>query len=163
MQQAHMWLFLHLCSGRTSPTLLSFASRFGDRVKHWVRFNEPNIMVKFAYFVRVFPPNHCSEPYGKCDSGNSSTGPYIAAHNMILAHAKAVNIYRKYYKVQQTHLDKKGVGTNRVLALKSSWKLYKLFSLFSILLRPSKVALLEFHYIWDGMNHWGISQRTTWQ
>jgi hypothetical protein len=41
--------------------------------------------------------------------------------------------------------------------------LYKLFSLFSILLRPSKVALLELHYTWDGMNHWGISKRTTWQ
>ena len=120
---------------------------FGDRVKHWVTFNEPNLMVKLAYFVGGFPPSHCSEPFGKCDSGNSTTEPYIAAHNMILAHAKAVNIYRNNYKVQKTHLDQKGVGTNRVLALKSSWKLYKLFSLFSILLRPSKVALLEFHYI----------------
>jgi len=120
---------------------------FGDRVKHWVRFNEPNIMVKLAYSAGLFPPNRCSKPYGKCDSGNSSTEPYIAAHNMILAHAKTVNIYRKNYKVQKTHLDQKGVGTNRVLALKSSWKLYKLFNLFSILLRPSKVALLELHYL----------------
>ena len=134
---------------------------FGDRVKHWVRFNEPNIMVKLAYSAGLFPPNRCSKPYGKCDSGNSSTEPYIAAHNMILAHAKTVNIYRNNYKVQQTHLDQKGVGTNHVLALKSSWKLYKSFSLFSILLRPSKVALLELHYLWCGMNHWGMSQRTT--
>ncbi|EES12493.2 hypothetical protein SORBI_3006G145300 [Sorghum bicolor] len=74
---------------------------FGDRVKHWVTFNEPNLMVKLAYFAGGFPPSHCSEPYGKCDSGNSSTEPYIAAHNMILAHAKAVNIYRKNYKAKQ--------------------------------------------------------------
>ena len=120
---------------------------FGDRVKHWVTFNEPNIMVKLAYSAGLFPPNRCSKTYGKCDSGNSSTEPYIAAHNMILAHAKTVNIYRKNYKVQKTHLDQKGVGTNRVLALKSSWKWHKLFSFFSILLRPSKVALLELHYL----------------
>ena len=120
---------------------------FGDRVKHWATFNEANFLTKLKYFMGKFPPSHCSEPYGKCDSGNSSTEPYIAAHNMILAHAKTVNIYRNNYMVQQTHLDQKGVGTNRVLALKSSWKLYKLFSLFSILLRPSKVALLEFQYI----------------
>jgi len=48
---------------------------FGDRVKHWVTFNEPNLMVKLAYFAGGFPPSHCSEPYGKCDSGNSSTEP----------------------------------------------------------------------------------------
>ena len=120
---------------------------FGDRVKHWATFNEPNLMAKLAYFNGKYPPSHCSKPFEKCDSGNSSTEPYIAAHNMILAHAKTVNIYRNNYKVQQTHLDQKGVGTNRVLALKSSWKLYKLFSLFSILLRPSKVALLELHYL----------------
>ncbi|XP_066348376.1 beta-glucosidase 16-like isoform X1 [Miscanthus floridulus] len=74
---------------------------FGDRVKHWATFNEANFLTKLKYFMGKFPPSHCSEPYGKCDSGNSSTEPYIAAHNMILAHAKAVNIYRKYYKAKQ--------------------------------------------------------------
>ncbi|XP_066348367.1 probable inactive beta-glucosidase 14 isoform X2 [Miscanthus floridulus] len=74
---------------------------FGDRVKHWVTFNEPNLMVKLAYFVGGFPPSHCSEPFGRCDSGNSTTEPYIAAHNMILAHAKAVSIYRNNYKAKQ--------------------------------------------------------------
>jgi len=92
---------------------------FGDRVKHWATFNEPNLMAKLAYFNGKFPPNHCSKPFGKCNSGNSSTEPYIAAHNMILAHAKTVNIYKKNYKVHNTHLDQKGVETNRVLALKS--------------------------------------------
>jgi hypothetical protein len=120
---------------------------FGDRVKHWVTFNEPNLLAKLEYFIGGFPPNRCSEPHGKCDYGNSSTEPYIAAHNMILAHAKANNIYRKNYKVQKTHLDQKGVGTKRVLVLKSSWKLYKLFFLLFILLSPSKVAQLELQYI----------------
>ncbi|CAD6260298.1 unnamed protein product [Miscanthus lutarioriparius] len=74
---------------------------FGDRVKHWATFNEPNLMAKLAYFNGKYPPSHCSKPFGKCDSGNSSTEPYIAAHNMILAHAKTVNIYKKNYKAKQ--------------------------------------------------------------
>jgi len=76
---------------------------FGDRVKHWTTFNEPNLMVKLGYFSGKFPLNHCSKPFGKCTSGNSSTEPYIAAHNIILAHAKTVNIYRKNYQVQNTN------------------------------------------------------------
>lgn len=74
---------------------------FGDRVKHWTTFNEPNLMVKLGYFSGKYPPNHCSKPFGKCASGNSSTEPYIAAHNIILAHAKTVNIYRKNYQAKQ--------------------------------------------------------------
>ncbi|KAG2567368.1 beta-glucosidase 16-like isoform X2 [Panicum virgatum] len=74
---------------------------FGDRVKHWTTFNEPNLMVKLGYFSGKFPPNHCSKPFGKCTSGNSSTEPYIAAHGIILAHAKTVNIYRKNYQAKQ--------------------------------------------------------------
>jgi len=74
---------------------------FGDRVKHWTTFNEPNLMVKLGYFSGKFPLNHCSKPFGKCTSGNSSTEPYIAAHNIILVHAKTVNIYRKNYQAKQ--------------------------------------------------------------
>ena len=32
-------------------------------------------------------------------SGNSSTEPYIAGHNMVLSHANAVSIYKKKYQV----------------------------------------------------------------
>ncbi|CAL5068858.1 unnamed protein product [Urochloa decumbens] len=74
---------------------------FGDRVKHWITFNEPNLMVKFGYLNGKYPPNHCSKPFGKCTSGNSSTEPYIAGNNIILAHAKTVNIYRNNYQAKQ--------------------------------------------------------------
>ncbi|KAL6903513.1 hypothetical protein ACP4OV_004326 [Aristida adscensionis] len=74
---------------------------FGDRVKYWATFNEPNLMAKAQYFNGKYPPNHCSRPFGKCAFGNSSTEPYIAAHNIILAHAKTVDIYRKNYKDKQ--------------------------------------------------------------
>ncbi|CAD6344169.1 unnamed protein product [Miscanthus lutarioriparius] len=62
---------------------------FGDRVKHWATLNEANFLTKLKYFMGKFPP------------ATVPSNSYIAAHNMILAHAKAVNIYRKYYKAKQ--------------------------------------------------------------
>lgn len=34
--------------------------------------------------------------------GNSSTEPYIAAHNLILAHAAVYKLYKEKYQVIQT-------------------------------------------------------------
>lgn len=72
---------------------------FGDRVKYWTTFNEPNVMVKFGYGNGKYPPNHCSQPFGNCSSGDSSTEPYVAAHNVILSHATAVEVYKTKYQV----------------------------------------------------------------
>ncbi|KFK40644.1 hypothetical protein AALP_AA2G023300 [Arabis alpina] len=75
---------------------------FGDRVKHWMTINEPNQQIILSYTKGIFPPSRCSTPYGNCSHGNSETEPFVAAHNMILAHAKAVQIYRtKYQKAQR--------------------------------------------------------------
>ncbi|KAM0855166.1 hypothetical protein ACQ4PT_049960 [Festuca glaucescens] len=74
---------------------------FGDRVKFWVTMNQPNLLAKFAYMDGWFPPSRCSKPFGNCAFGNSSTEPYIAAHNMILSHANAVSIYRNNYQKKQ--------------------------------------------------------------
>ncbi|KAL0775766.1 hypothetical protein Bca101_040918 [Brassica carinata] len=43
------------------------------------------------------PPGRCST----CLSGNSSTEPYIVAHNLLLAHASASRLYRQKYKDTQ--------------------------------------------------------------
>ncbi|KAG2262259.1 hypothetical protein Bca52824_069338 [Brassica carinata] len=76
--------------------------KFGDRVKHWITINEPNQQIILSYLKGMFPPNRCSMPFGNCSQGNSETEPFIAAHNTILAHAKAVQIYQtKYKKVQK--------------------------------------------------------------
>nr|VDC76701.1 unnamed protein product [Brassica rapa] len=72
---------------------------FGDRVKHWITINEPNQQIILSYLKGIFPPNRCSMPFGNCSQGNSETEPFIAAHNTILAHAKAVQIYQTKYKV----------------------------------------------------------------
>lgn len=73
---------------------------FGDRVKHWITLNEPHNFVQQGYDLGSQPPARCSILlHAFCSEGNSGTEPYIAAHNALLAHATAVNIYRQKYKV----------------------------------------------------------------
>ncbi|KAF2314127.1 hypothetical protein GH714_022465 [Hevea brasiliensis] len=74
---------------------------FGDRVKNWITLNEANMVAQYGYYSGIWPPNRCSYPAGKCKAGNSELEPYIAAHNMILAHATATEIYRKKYQEKQ--------------------------------------------------------------
>ncbi|XP_074319408.1 beta-glucosidase 16-like isoform X2 [Silene latifolia] len=74
---------------------------FGDRVKHWVTINEPNIFTYNAYVKGTFPPGHCSAPFGNCSAGNSDVEPLIVVHNMLLAHAKAVHLYRHQFQPKQ--------------------------------------------------------------
>ncbi|KAK9688951.1 hypothetical protein RND81_09G024200 [Saponaria officinalis] len=71
---------------------------FGDRVKHWVTINEPNILAESSYVLGIFPPGRCSPPFGKCSHGNSDVESLIAVHNMLLSHAKAVQLYRQQFK-----------------------------------------------------------------
>ncbi|XAR56568.1 Beta-glucosidase [Bertholletia excelsa] len=74
---------------------------FGNRVKHWITINEPNLYSDMAYIRGNYPPARCSEPFGNCSAGNSDTEPLRAMHNMLLAHAKAVKIYRQHFQVTQ--------------------------------------------------------------
>ncbi|XP_051218183.1 beta-glucosidase 16 isoform X1 [Lolium perenne] len=74
---------------------------FGDRVKFWTTFNEPNLFTKFAYMLGLYPPKHCSPPFGNCNNGNSQREPYVAAHNFLMSHAAAVDNYKKNYQAKQ--------------------------------------------------------------
>ncbi|KAE8664474.1 Beta-glucosidase 18 [Hibiscus syriacus] len=74
---------------------------FGDRVKYWITFNEPDYQVMYGYRTGEFPPLRCSWPYGNCTDGDSEKEPFIAAHNIILAHLAAVRIYRTKYQESQ--------------------------------------------------------------
>ncbi|KAJ8543295.1 hypothetical protein K7X08_005818 [Anisodus acutangulus] len=73
---------------------------FGDRVSHWTTLNEANVFALGGYDNGMTPPNHCSPPFGirPCSIGNSSTEPYIAGHNLLLAHSAVVRLYRRKYK-----------------------------------------------------------------
>ncbi|XP_014506784.1 beta-glucosidase 46 [Vigna radiata var. radiata] len=74
---------------------------FGDRVKYWVTFNEPNYIISLAYREGTFPPCRCSGIFGNCSEGDSEKEPFVAAHNMILSHAAAVDLYRNKYQNEQ--------------------------------------------------------------
>ena len=70
---------------------------FGDRVKTWITINEPWTVCFAGYFYGVHAPGRCTHR-SQCTMGNSTTEPYIAAHNFLNAHAIVVELYRtKYY------------------------------------------------------------------
>lgn len=76
---------------------------FGDRVSHWTTLDEVNVAAIGSYDNGQIAPGRCSDPFGtkKCTVGNSSVEPYIAAHNMLLAHASATRLYREKYQAVQ--------------------------------------------------------------
>ncbi|KAJ8509851.1 hypothetical protein OPV22_000285 [Ensete ventricosum] len=77
-------------------------SEFGDRVKYWITINEPNVDPILGHDFGIFAPGRCSYPFGlNCTEGNSSTEPYIAAHNLLLSHASAASLYKEKYQVKQ--------------------------------------------------------------
>ncbi|KAJ7523015.1 hypothetical protein O6H91_18G034700 [Diphasiastrum complanatum] len=73
---------------------------FGDRVKHWITLNEPLQFSVNGYGTGIHAPGRCSYRFVS-PAGNSSTEPYLAAHHALLAHAGAVNIYRKKFQGKQ--------------------------------------------------------------
>ncbi|KAL3818628.1 hypothetical protein ACJIZ3_004533 [Penstemon smallii] len=74
---------------------------FGDRVKNWQTFNEPRVVAALGYDTGFFAPGRCSKAFGNCTEGDSSTEPYIVAHNLILCHAAAAQRYREKYQEKQ--------------------------------------------------------------
>ncbi|KAK4738314.1 hypothetical protein R3W88_002011 [Solanum pinnatisectum] len=72
---------------------------FGDRVKLWATMNEPWIFTSTGYDSGSLAPGRCSAwMNNNCTIGNSGTEPYIAGHNILLAHAAASKLYRTKYK-----------------------------------------------------------------
>ncbi|KAI5055836.1 hypothetical protein GOP47_0029357 [Adiantum capillus-veneris] len=77
---------------------------FGDRVKYWITFDEPNDYVALAYASTQSPPGRCTPGngiYGNCTIGNSSTEPYLVAHNILVAHSVVAKLYKATYKDAQ--------------------------------------------------------------
>jgi len=66
--------------------------RFGDRVKHWLTLNEPWCSALLGYGWGIHAPGR--KVHGEVEA-------YLSAHNLLLAHAKAVDIYRKEFKASQ--------------------------------------------------------------
>ncbi|KAJ9174430.1 hypothetical protein P3X46_013074 [Hevea brasiliensis] len=78
--------------------------KFGgsDRVRYWVTVNEPWSLASFGYDSGVHAPGRCSAWVNRtCHAGNSSIEPYIVSHNLLLAHAATVELYREKYQAEQ--------------------------------------------------------------
>ncbi|KAF8064822.1 beta-glucosidase [Lyophyllum atratum] len=73
---------------------------FGDRVKHWLSINEPWCVAILGYGRGVFAPGRSSDRE-RSPEGDSSTEPWIVGHNLIVAHANAVKLYREEFKKTQ--------------------------------------------------------------
>lgn len=64
--------------------------RFGDRVKHWITLNEPWCSAVLGHGIGYFAPGRASQ-----------SEPYLVAHNLIRAHAKIVEVYRRKFQASQ--------------------------------------------------------------
>ena len=88
----HMQDFVHYAS--------TCFKEFGDRVNHWITINEPHSFAIYGYDYGIKAPGRCSlmsRLFYK--DGSSSTEPYIAAHNLLLAHSGAFYTYKQHFKV----------------------------------------------------------------
>lgn len=76
---------------------------FGDRVKFWITINEPYVLAELGYEKGIMAPG-IKEP---------GTGAYLAAHNLIRAHAAAWHSYDTLFRAKQ--------GGFVSIALNSDW------------------------------------------
>jgi beta-glucosidase len=67
------------------------------KVKNWITFNEPWCSSILGYSVGQFAPGRTSNRE-KSDVGDSSTEPWIVGHNLLVAHGRAVKVYREEFK-----------------------------------------------------------------
>uniref|UniRef100_A0A1J3HJY4 Beta-glucosidase 28 n=2 Tax=Noccaea caerulescens TaxID=107243 RepID=A0A1J3HJY4_NOCCA len=75
---------------------------FGDKVKMWTTINEPKIISVSAYDTGNKAVGRCSKwVNSQCQAGDSAIEPYIASHHLLLAHAAAVQEFRKSNKISQ--------------------------------------------------------------
>ncbi|CAK1356985.1 Beta-glucosidase 1B [Cercospora beticola] len=65
-------------------------STLGSKVKLWITYNEPWCTSILGYATGYFAPGH-----------KSSTEPWLVGHNILLAHAAAVKVYREEFKPTQ--------------------------------------------------------------
>ncbi|XP_010527605.1 PREDICTED: beta-glucosidase 27-like [Tarenaya hassleriana] len=70
---------------------------FGDRVKLWVTINEPWVYSNGGYDMGRKAPGRGSKYINNaCEAGNSGHEVYIVSHNLLLAHAEAVEAFRSF-------------------------------------------------------------------
>lgn len=72
---------------------------FGDRVRHWITLNESWVIATLGYGQGIFAPGR-----------KSNAEPYLVAHQLLKAHARAVELYRRQF--QSTQKGQIGISNN---------------------------------------------------
>ncbi|KAI1769602.1 glycoside hydrolase family 1 protein [Hypoxylon sp. FL1150] len=67
------------------------------KCKNWITFNEPWCSSILGYSTGFFAPGHTSNR-AKSAIGDSSREPWIVGHNLLVAHGRAVKVYRDEFK-----------------------------------------------------------------
>ena len=69
------------------------------RCKHWITHNEPWCSSILGYNTGLFAPGRTSDRT-KSKEGDSSTECWIVGHNLLVAHGRAVRVYRDEFKAR---------------------------------------------------------------
>ncbi|KAL5351480.1 hypothetical protein V496_09244 [Pseudogymnoascus sp. VKM F-4515 (FW-2607)] len=67
------------------------------KCKHWITFNEPWCSSVLGYSTGLFAPGRTSDRT-KSAEGDSTRENWIVGHNILIAHAHSVKIYREEFK-----------------------------------------------------------------
>ncbi|KAM9305033.1 lactase/phlorizin hydrolase-like [Gastrophryne carolinensis] len=76
---------------------------FGDRVKFWMTFHQPQTIASFAYGIGIFPPGVKDDP---------GFAPYRVARNLLMAHARVYHTYNDKYRGSQGGVISISLNTN---------------------------------------------------
>nr|VDC73037.1 unnamed protein product [Brassica rapa] len=72
---------------------------YGDKVKHWITFNEPWVFAHAGYDVGKKAPGRCSDYVDPtCKGGRSGYEVYLVSHNLLNAHAEAFEAFTQCEK-----------------------------------------------------------------
>ncbi|KRT83938.1 glycoside hydrolase, partial [Oryctes borbonicus] len=85
--------------GWTNPLIIDYFEdyadivfkNFGDRVKHWITFNEPTLVCEHGYALGTMAPAYTQE----------GIGDYLCGHNLLLSHGRAYKLYDEKYRELQ--------------------------------------------------------------
>lgn len=96
LEEAGGWTNRRTVDGFVKYAEACFKS-FGDRVKHWITFNETVVFTALGYLAGAHPPGIKNDPKKF----------FQATHNVFTAHAKAVKLYksmRQFGEIGITHV-----------------------------------------------------------
>ena len=87
-----------------TPDFVNYArvcfERLGDRVKHWITYNEPGVFTLAGYAAGVHAPARSSFRERNAE-GDSSTEPFTVGHTELISHAYVTKMYKEEFQSQQ--------------------------------------------------------------